>query len=66
MSKKIKKRKVGKTGSLGILPDCQRGFLQIWGRHPEGTSKNSDICKGFRSFWLKLYNGGLWEKYLEP
>ena len=32
---------------------------------PQGTSKNSDICKGFRSFWLNFYSGGLWEKYLE-
>ena len=29
--------------------------------HPAGTSNGSDICEGFTSLWLKLYNGHLWE-----
>ena len=30
-------------------------------RHHASTSKNADVCKVFKSFWLKFHNGGLWE-----
>ena len=30
-------------------------------RHPAGTSDLSDISEAFTSFWLRFYNGGLWE-----
>ena len=30
---------------------------------PAGTSDKSDICDGVISFWLRFYNGCLWDNF---
>ena len=50
----------GTTSGSGFFIHCVPGRVgpSTLHLHPEGTSKNSDICEGF---WLRFYNGGQWD-----
>ena len=46
---------------LKFLLICAYLLVCVPCRKAAGTSKNPDICESFKRFWLKFYNGHLWE-----